>query len=337
MSRFILRDQFVIDVVPVYYFGIEKDFAIYFPGESLVNFQCQKNLKLVDSTDLFIHYNTIQKHSRLVITEPNLSKNKDFLHQSLENFHSTYPLPETKEILIGVSFYPENILGELNASLSGLITFYSNPRFSLEKIIIACTHRQSKSFNQIASDLCKGNSEIFSIANNSMFDLYDKIMCRVCKELPFVAYVSKCCNLMYCEKCKNTTLTCFDCSIENIQYIEEPFLNSFFRDFKFSCRCHSEVNFDKAREHLFNCELTIYACQRAGCEYNGTQAELVAHVVKRHFDDVLSKVSGPNTYIGQKTNKECPNCNAFAADEVCDNCQFAFPSFPEILNKLQIE
>ena len=416
MSRFIVREGLLIDLIEACPFTLDKEFMIFFPGDSLIETQCKNCYALEYESDILKVYKVDHNKYRLIISNIQLAKNSKVLkeslyaaacyinkvsgsqgesrsfplllpkhgsvpnlqeenrklplpisadmmqsisipHERVENFidplpggrilsdHSSpYPAPDdstsfplNKELLIGISFYPENQQGDLDPSLSNILTYFVNPPYKLEKITITCTGRQQKFLNQILNQKYEGRRGIFSLNDNMRFEIYDKIMCRICKELPYIPYVVNCCASVYCELCKNTTTTCFDCGNNNINFREERFLNSFFKDLKYKCKCNSMYTFDNFKNHLYQCELTMYNCKVPKCGFEGTQGEMVAHAIDNHPSDILNNISSYPSEPNSSINRECPNCNNFSYnDNNCESCGYIYNNFKEIVNKFKI-
>ena len=338
MSRYQLMENFLIDVVTVYPFPIDRSFMIFFPGESLLESQFDKSYTLLSSREKYKFYQVSDKKYRLLILKPDLLQNNQTLSEVFDALYTTYRIQPLTDLVIGINFYNDSMQDQLNTAIVELIQYFSRaPSFGLEKITIACTNNQLEHFMQVVHQLCDGRIETFSLNPNTRFELYDRIMCRSCRELPYEPYVTTCCFSVYCERCRTTCTKCFDCARSEVEFVLEPFLQSFFPEFRFTCRCNVELSFKEIRTHLYECEFTIFNCRIGDCKAEGTQAEIVAHIIHKHQDginvkDILIDSSQ------EPLRRECPNCNRFTQNSNhCSSCDFTITSFPNILAKLSLE
>jgi hypothetical protein len=92
------------------------------------------------------------------------------------------------------------------------------------------------------------------------------------------------------------------------------------------------------KKHGFQCELSVFRCRaEAGCKFEGSQAELVAHVIHKHNEKVLREISQVVEKNFAEVPKECPKCMKFTFGRAaCNDCRYEPETFADILDRLQI-
>jgi hypothetical protein len=320
------------------------DFVIVFPGETfMINFEEnyrskseQKTLTLsylessysllVTSESADLYKNDKNKYKVLI---KSLDVDQNSLGSYLISHYNQVP-GKPQKILITVNQYPDSGRNKLIKLIMNTLDIFIS--LEIPSITITCTKSQSESFYSFLKARSNNNLSIYSLNENTKFELYDKIMCKVCRELPYTPYISLCCSNIYCERCANISHHCFDCMQSNMKCTEDVFLNSFFKDFTYKCKCGTPICFSEIKKHLFQCEFSIYKCKN--CDFEGTQAEIVAHAILRHYDTLSQNIR--NAPILGDINKECPECTNFYYGEICDKCNHTFSTIEEIFDKLSL-
>ena len=336
MSRFVYNESVIIDLIVGYPVGINTDFIIIFPGESLLVRQLESNFSLLSSSSSLSLYTTDQNKYRLLITNIAQSKSSTFLSENLNQLSINSLLSSITELYISINFYKDEELGNLTSSVSNTLNHILSSDLHIKTITLFSTFKIFQTMSNMLNQLCKGKNEIYSLNHNTKYELYDKIMCKTCRELPFIPYVSSCCLNIYCEDCVKTSKFCFDCLRENPEFTKEKFLNSFFCDFMYKCPCEASVNFERIQDHVFSCNITIFNCKIENCHFKGSQAELVAHAIVFHSEYLLNNINTIGTIPIVSGEKECSNCSVFYNAKVCGNCGYNLNQFSELIDKLDI-
>lgn len=337
MSRFRIADSCTVDISVAYSGAITKNFGIIFPGDSLFLRQARESGKEIFRNDNFGVYSDTNK-IRIISLDISPLKQKDLLLSELTQAISEAKIQMPNEILLGILHY-QNSIDDLKTVFINLIELLTTPSlFTLNKISICCTSTQYNEFVSILISKYPSKREIFYLNTNMRLDLYDRLNCKSCREIPYKAYSSRCCINIYCEKCKDYNNFCFDCGKKDPEFVEEIFVNSFLCDMLYKCKCEATVKFSDIYKHVIGCQYTLFKCNFHKCLFEGTQAELVLHAIIEHGEVVQQEISKIQELRPENPIKhECPKCMKFEFEDLrCGMCGFQPSTFAEVVEKLNI-
>ena len=344
MSRSKFSENITIDIVSAYPPGIPSQSAtsqatsfpisFYFPGDSVLQTQLSA-FPLIHSDSIFKCYQC-NKLTKIVLNPLDIK----FI-DSKQLFNTLAPeltssISTSSEILIGImdnskdSYKPiEKAVHVLIKGIEHLI----NKRGEC-KITIATVNYTYKELENWLRNSLFAKKETYFLNKDMRHELYDKVICRFCRELPTEAYTTECCTTLSCENCRKVMNHCYNCGKTPVVLTKEPFFNQFLKDIDFKCKCSRVLKCESIKQHSFSCELTAFKCNsRRECKFEGTQAELVAHAIKEHSMDFDS--SQPEIILNdQDFKQECPSCTNYYQGS-CTTCP-PFQSFEEIIEHLQI-
>ncbi|OMJ91493.1 hypothetical protein SteCoe_5986 [Stentor coeruleus] len=337
MSRFSISDTCTVDISVAYSGGINKNFGIILPGEGLYLRQAKESSREIFQNKSFGVYSETNK-IRIISLEISNLKQKDILYSELTHAIAESKILVPNEVLLGILYYQEN-LDDLKTIFINFIELLTMPDlFTFSKISVCCTSAQYTDFVSILVSKYPSKREIFYLNTNMKLDLYDRLNCKSCREIPYKAYSSKCCTNIYCEKCKDYNNFCFDCGKKDPEFIDEIFVNSFLCDMLYKCKCEATVKFSDIYKHVIGCQYTLFKCKEQRCLFEGTQAELVVHAIIEHGNILQNEIRNmQDLRLENPIKHECPKCMRFEFNDLyCKLCGFQPNSFAEIVEKLRI-
>ena len=335
MSRLIYKNLITIDLISAYSPEIPSDVSFFFVGESaLPEFLSIETPTFEDA--VFKAYK-FSNSIKILVDLPQLLESpsvSDFSSsQVFENFKSKAKV----SYLIGIMHYPQDKYSIIEAAVLGLISLIEKIVNDQEDCSVTIASLND-SFKKLHRSLkIQEEYQVSTYTNNKemRIDLYDRINCKYCNEIPCVGYITTCCNTLYCENCRRLLKNCFDCGVQEVQIELEPFFTNFLKAVRYKCKCGAELTCSTIKSHAFCCELTVFRCRKEQCKFEGTQAELVAHFIEAHFDDIRS--IHLNQVIGASArSRECFKCMAYFTENVCGRCGEP-KSFDEVLNLLAVK
>ena len=151
--------------------------------------------------------------------------------------------------------------------------------------------------------------------------------CFNCKDLMGTVYESKCCGVLYCQKCKEklTNTHCLKCK-KLLQLQRNKFAQRLLKNINVNCKynCGVKLSYDKMKQHLLTCDKKIYICSFDKIyndnlnkqSFKGNKKEILDHLVKEHshilllfmenhqnFEPILKKLIKKN-FNNNEQNKE---------------------------------
>jgi hypothetical protein len=331
MSRLLYKDLIVVDLISAYSPEIPSDISFFFQGSSSIAEYLKVEAALVENDTFKIHL--VQNSMKILVKTNNIKGRADTLIDMsvFDNFRNSPKI----SVLIGIMDYSKKDFKKIEDSVLVL--------FELAEILIGTredctiTIASLNDFSKMMINTLKINKDcvLRTFMNNKdmRIDLYDRINCKYCNEIPCEAYVTTCCCTLYCENCKKLVKNCFDCGLNNINLELEEFFTKFLKNVRYKCKCGESFTCETIKIHSFSCELTVFRCKVENCKFEGSQAELVAHVIQRHFEDIKPTAHGQKSY--QEIKKECFKCMNYLDGEICNTCGIP-GSFEEILRELAL-
>lgn len=334
MSRTKISELITVDTILAYPLGINSEVSIYFPGESLIPDQFQF-FSMTHRDSIFSCYT--HNSSIKILADPLQLSSIDpqVIFKSLP-LEICSKISASSEILIGVMDYIKEINEQIESAVHKLIkaiTIDSNRTVEC-RITVATVNSLWRGLYKTMRLKKIGTKATYVLNKDMRFDLYEKINCKSCRELPTEAYLTECCSTLYCECCKKLMNNCYNCGNNMVRFVEERFYNRFLKDLDFLCKCRKNIKCEVIREHSYSCELTAFRCKsKNNCKFQGTQAEIVAHALNVHMDEVDGTLSEIRI-SGQGFMQECPGCTNYFSGK-CSKCP-DFENFEEILDRLKI-
>lgn len=334
MSRIIYKNLITIDLISAYSPEIPSDISFFLTGSSsLSDFLSIETAIQEDS--LFTVYK-LNDSLKLLTDLPRLSNPHSILSYSsspvFENFRSKAGVSYT----IGIMHYNKDQFPQIEQSVFSLISLIENLINNQQDCSITIASLNDFSKKLVRSLKLNSDCQVATYMNNKemRIDLYDRINCKYCNEIPCVAYITSCCNTLYCENCRRLLKNCFDCGIQEAQLELEPFFTNFLKTVRYKCKCGEEFTCQSIKSHSFCCELTVFRCKKEQCKFEGTQVELVAHVIDAHFDDI--RCPSQSQVVGASLRmRECFKCMAYFGENACGRCGEP-KSFEEVLDLLAL-
>mmetsp|Transcript_4424 Transcript_4424/g.6675 ORF Transcript_4424/g.6675 Transcript_4424/m.6675 type:complete len:290 (-) Transcript_4424:25-894(-) len=150
-------------------------------------------------------------------------------------------------------------------------------------------------------------------------DLFKKtsfsFLCKRCLELPFEPLVKKCCQEVYCSKCR--TDYCDECRNPTL-FERNEFVESFINELVVDCECGEKVTKINYSDHKEVCKSRKFTC--GVCREEFTPTEYGKHLISNHQEEVLKHFL-EIVNLGNKIQEvECPYCFGSCQSPYCTSC-----------------
>ena len=171
------------------------------------------------------------------------------------------------------------------------------------------------------------NKENFIYQYNKLFI---NLTCPICLSIVFEPELCNKCKVILCKTCikkyasheESGVINCPNCrrqlETENMEKSDIEFLNQLELRCTFAkLGCYTIIKYKNYREHVENCDFSIYYCQASNCNYKNIKSKVIEHIKYCKFSMIACEYCGINVergthklHIGicDKNEELCPRC-----------------------------
>ena len=273
---------------------IDSDLVIFY-DEELKN---RVQLREVLSVESYSYYESIKRAYVQVKT------------QKLEAFHDLLNgLKNKGHNSLSISF--KTIESSQLEFLVNLLKFCEEMNF--ERFIVLS---HSKDCERLQQELTKAGIAYYPFDSEDLFKKTSfSFFCKKCFELPFEPLVKKCCQEVYCSKCRIDY--CDECRKPTL-FERNEFVESFISELVVDCDCGEKITRVNYSDHKEVCKSRIFTC--GVCREEFTSTEYGKHLISNHQEEVLKHFLEIVNSGNKIQEVECPYCFLSCQGPFCTSC-----------------
>ena len=144
----------------------------------------------------------------------------------------------------------------------------------------------------------------------------DALTCPLCLDYAAEAVEMKCYHQVYCLKCIEVCQSCPSCRVLDICHTPSLLARRMISNIPIDCpdHCGEQTTRGELEKHRKICSKKIHTCPEQECQFSGTEAEFIDHILARHRRLMLDSIPLwlRDEHVEKltdrmiKTNERCP-------------------------------